>query len=59
MAEIVILVELPVGSANDIDTTELALLLRDVKAANIVDYADYQQFQQQGQQYEGSEYEEY
>ncbi len=42
MAEILILVDLPVGSANDIDTTELALLLRDVKAANIIDYTDYQ-----------------
>ena len=40
MAELVIIVELPVGSAHDIDTTELALLLRDVKAANIIDYGN-------------------
>jgi hypothetical protein len=40
MAEIIIFVDLPIGSANDIDTTELALLLRDVKAANIIDYVD-------------------
>lgn len=40
MADIVVVVDLPVGSANDIDTTELALLLRDVAAANIIDFAD-------------------
>jgi len=40
MAELVIIVDLPVGSAHDIDTTELALLLREVKAANIIDYGN-------------------
>jgi len=40
MAEIVIIAELPVSTANEIDTTELTLLLRDVKAANIIDYVD-------------------
>lgn len=40
MAEIVIVVDLPIPSASAVDTTELALLLRDVKAAQIVDFMD-------------------
>jgi hypothetical protein len=40
VAEIVIVVDLPIPSASAVDTTELALLLRDVKAAQIIDYTD-------------------
>ena len=40
MAEIVVIAELPIGSAQDVDTTELVLLLREVKPANVIDYVD-------------------
>jgi len=43
MTDIVVIVDLPVSSAEDIDDMELSLLLRDVKAGNIVDYVDASQ----------------
>jgi hypothetical protein len=40
MAEIVIVADLPIESADEVDVTELALLLRDIKAAQIIDFID-------------------
>lgn len=66
MAEIVVVLDLPIGSASDVDATELALLLRDVKAAQIVDFIDANELQKTmsqpadtPQEYAESEYERY
>lgn len=59
MAEIVIVADLPVSSADDIDTTELALILRDIKAAQIIDFIDSSRITMSMVGGETTEYNEY
>jgi hypothetical protein len=45
MTEVVVIVDLPIATVDHVDATELAMLLRDVKAAQIIDYVDSQDVQ--------------
>jgi hypothetical protein len=40
MAEVVVILDLPIISATDLSTVEIATLLQNVKPANIIDYVD-------------------
>lgn len=40
MTDIVVIVDLPIATAEQVDTTEVAMLLRAVTAANVKDFVD-------------------